>query len=282
MCRSRRRGISGRCPPGCPPAAAARAPPARVRRTGRGDPRLRLEGTGEVARREAGPRGEGLDAEVPVRVLGDPLLHVPQRLPPRRLRRQLRAELRLVSGPAQEHHQVPGDRQRHVPTVVLLHQREREVDPRRDPGRGGDRPVPYVDGVRLHRHVRVVPRHLLAHVPVRRRAPPVQQPRLGEQQPSRAHGHQPLRASPVGAQPVGEPRLEVGRVVAAGHEERGPPPRPGALQVPVRHQRQSAARTDRRTARGHGPDLVRLRPGNRAAAANTSTGPVTSRLWTPS
>ncbi|GAA3075898.1 hypothetical protein GCM10020254_19760 [Streptomyces goshikiensis] len=61
---------------------------------------------------------------------------------------------------------------------------------------------------------------------------------------------------PVGPQPVGEPGLEVGRLPAAGHQQRGAGGRAGALQVPVRDQGQPAVRTDRLPARGDGPDPV--------------------------
>lgn len=44
-----------------------------------------------------------------------------------------RAELRLVARAAQEQHQITGDRQRDLAAVVLLHQREREIDPGRHP-----------------------------------------------------------------------------------------------------------------------------------------------------
>ncbi|GAA3075889.1 hypothetical protein GCM10020254_19750 [Streptomyces goshikiensis] len=131
-------------------------------------------------------------------MLRDPLLDVPQRLPPGRLRGQLGAELGLVARSAQEDHQVPGDQQRHVPSVVLLHQREREVDPGRDPGRGRDPAVPYVDRVRLDGHGRVVPGHQRARIPVGGGPAAVQQPGLGEQERAGAHRHQPLRATPRG------------------------------------------------------------------------------------
>src|SRR5688572_17250882 len=59
---------------------------------------LLAEATGEVPRAHRRVRGQRLDREVSVQVLGDVVLHVAQRVAVRGLQRQLRAELRLVAG----------------------------------------------------------------------------------------------------------------------------------------------------------------------------------------
>ena len=80
-------------------------------------------------------------------MVGDPPLHLAERLPVSQLPGELGAELGLVAGPAQEHHQVPGDVQGRVPAEVVFHQGQREVDPGGDARRGGDVPVPDEDRI---------------------------------------------------------------------------------------------------------------------------------------
>jgi hypothetical protein len=53
-------------------------------------------------------------------MLADPLLDLAQRLAPRRLGPQLRAELSLATGPVQEDDQVPGDGQGSRPAEVAM------------------------------------------------------------------------------------------------------------------------------------------------------------------
>ena len=65
-------------------------------------------------------------------MVGDPLLYLSERLPVGQLRGELRAELRLAAGAAQEHDQRAGDGKGRVATQVVLDQGKREVDP------GGD------------------------------------------------------------------------------------------------------------------------------------------------
>jgi len=87
-------------------------------------------------------------------VLGDPLLHVAQRLPAGQLARQLGAELRLVARAAQEHHQVPGDVEGPPPAQVVLARASARSIPAVT-RRGGDVPVPTKIGSGSDADVRV-------------------------------------------------------------------------------------------------------------------------------
>ncbi len=190
-------------------------------------------------------------------MLGDPGLDLPQRSALGELGGQLRAELRLVAGAAEEHHQVPGDLQRGVPAQVLLDQGEREVDPRSDPGRGGDGPVTDEDRLGVHRGLREPPRERVAVRPVGDDPPSGQQPRLGEQEGPGADRDDPLG----GRRQLGDPadQLGIGREGAgsAGHQQGAR--RPAQAQVLVGQQPQPAGRPHRPAAERGGPDPVRLR-----------------------
>src|SRR5579862_3078844 len=61
------------------------------------------EGPRELARGQPGPAGQRLYRQVRVRVIGDPALHLAQRLPVGQLGGELGAELGLVARAAQEH-----------------------------------------------------------------------------------------------------------------------------------------------------------------------------------
>ncbi len=140
-------------------------------------------------------------------MLGDPPLDLAQRCALCGLGGELRAELRLVAGPAQEDHQVPGDGEGDVPVQVLLDQGERQVDAGGHAGRGGDVSVADVDGLRFHGDGRVVAGEPVAVGPVGRRPAPVEEPGGGEQDGARAHRDQARCARAVGAQPVDQPRV---------------------------------------------------------------------------
>ena len=123
-------------------------------------------------------------------MVGDPLLHVAQRVAVRDLRGELRAELRLIAGAAQEEHEPAGDGERDVATEVVLDQRECEVHARGDAGGRVDVAVAHEDRIRLDGDRRVELRQRVAHRPVRRRPAAVEQAGLGEDERTGAHrGH---------------------------------------------------------------------------------------------
>ena len=67
-----------------------------------------------------------------------------------------------------------------VASMVLLDQREREIHPSRDTGRGVDAPVTDEDQVRIDRDARIPLGELSAGAPVRRRATAIEEPGLSE------------------------------------------------------------------------------------------------------
>ena len=103
---------------GCDRLVAVLEPPARglephaldvARRRHAG---LGAKGAREVARAHLRSRGHRLDRVLAGDVLDDAALDLAQRLARGLLRRERRAELRLVARPAQEQHEMPRDRQR--------------------------------------------------------------------------------------------------------------------------------------------------------------------------
>src|SRR4051812_45809890 len=98
---------------------------------------LACEGPGEVARAHAGALGERRHGQIGVEVRGHPFLEVPQRLALGDLRPEMRAELRLAAGAADEEHEPAGGLERHLAPEVLLDQREGQVHPG---GHAGRRP----------------------------------------------------------------------------------------------------------------------------------------------
>jgi hypothetical protein len=67
-------------------------------------------------------------------VVGDPALHLAQRVPARPLGRELGAELSLAAGPLDEDDELPGDRPGRLSAQILLDHGHGEVHARRDPG----------------------------------------------------------------------------------------------------------------------------------------------------
>ncbi len=70
----------------------------------------------------------------------------------RRLQGQGSAELRLSAGTLEKDDQVAGDGERHGAAEVFFHQRQRQIDPGRHPGRGPDRTVAHEDRIGLDMH----------------------------------------------------------------------------------------------------------------------------------
>src|SRR5438093_956586 len=126
--------------------------------------------------------GEGGHGEIRVEVIGDPGLQLAQRVAVGRLHGELGAELRLAAGALQEHDQLAGDAERELAPVVLLDEREGQVHAGGDAGRGVDAAVVQEDRVALDGDLRVPPRQLVAHQPVRGGPPAVEQPGLGQEE----------------------------------------------------------------------------------------------------
>ncbi|GAA3037694.1 hypothetical protein GCM10020000_14600 [Streptomyces olivoverticillatus] len=231
--------------------------------------------------REVGARGERLDRQVRAGVGDDPVLDLAQRGALGGLRGELGAELPLVAGAAQEHHQAPGDGERGLAAEVLLHQGEREVDARGDPGRGGDPAVPHEDGFGVHPQRGIPLGEGLAVRPVGGDAAAVEQAGRGEREGAGAHGDQPPGAGPLFAQPGREPGIGLAGAVAAGHQE--DVGRRAVRERRVGHQAQAAAGADRAAVDGRGAHPVGVRaPELGGFGEHLEGGPVTSRLWTPS
>lgn len=170
------------------------------------------------------------------------MLDLPERLAPGGLRGELGTELGLVPRPAQEDDQMAGDGERGVAPQVLLHEREGEIDPGGDTGRRHHPAVANVDGPGVDLDGRVVAGEPVAVLPVGGRAQTVQETRGGEQERSRADGHQPFGARPVHAQPVGQTRIRGAGARAAGDQQGVRYGRVG--ESPVRYEDEAAGGAD--------------------------------------
>ena len=235
----------------------------------------------------AHPARERLDAEIGVGVLVDPALQLAQRGPVRDGARELDAELRLPTGPPQEQHELARDVARELAAEVVLEQREREVHARGDARGGRDPPVAHVDAIGLDPHAREQPRERGAAAPVRGRAAAVEQPRAREQERARADPGHAARARVHAPDPVDRRRIERGapHALAARDEQRVDRPAHVARRA-LRHELEARRHAHRPRARGH--ELHRVariaplarcsRASSRVAIANTSSGPVTSRI----
>ena len=127
------------------------------------------------------PRERG-DAQVVGEVVGHPALQLAQLGASRRSGAQLRGELRLAAGSPDEHHEPGGDLVGQLGAVVVLDQRQRQVDAGGDAGRGPTVPVVDVDAVLGDAAPPGGPCELVARRPVRRRLVAVEQAGGGEQQ----------------------------------------------------------------------------------------------------
>ena len=85
-----------------------------------------------------------------------------------KLRPQLRRKLRLPAGTLEKQHENAGDAQGEVPPVILLDQRQREVDPRRNARRRVQIAVADENRIDLHHGRRMTPRQFRGLVPMRR------------------------------------------------------------------------------------------------------------------
>ncbi len=131
------------------------------------------------------------------------------------------AHLWLSARPPQEQHQLAGGLVGETGAAVLLHPREREVDARGDAGRRVDVPVLDPERVVLDAHAGIARRQLAAELPVRGRAPPIQQPGLREQKRADAHRPQPPHLHRRLLQPERQRRVTQRSVAQPADQEHG-------------------------------------------------------------
>jgi hypothetical protein len=159
---------------------------------------------------------------VPGHVVGHPADDVVSRW----RRRGEDAHLRLAAGPLQVRHEVP----RHPPgdgrAVVLLHEREREVQRAGDPAGRRDVPVPDVDRLRIHQDPWKGGSERVRERPVGRRPPAVEQPGGSQDAGSGAHGRHPpahCRQPPhVADEPLVGRRVRVAQAARDDHRVERP------------------------------------------------------------
>jgi hypothetical protein len=229
---------------------------------------LALEHAQEVAFAHRRASRECRDREVLVRLLDDPRLQLREHRPVGRLRLQLRAELRLATGAAHEHHEPAGHVEREVAAVVVVDERERKIDAGRDAGAREDVAVAHVDGIGLDGDLREEARERVALAPVRGRAPAVEQARGGEHERAGADTGDPAR----GARPASQ-RAEESfvarrgrRALATGDDQRVD--RAAQLvECPRRDERQPARRPLGSRRGGDDLDVVTTAPGALAGEA---------------
>ena len=190
------------------------------------------------------------------------------------------AELRLPAGTLEEDDQIARHGERHRAAQVLFHERERQIDAGRHPGRGPNRTVAHEDRIGLDAHRGKAPRELGAVLPMGRRAPPVQHARGGEQERAGADGGDAARLRRPLPHPIDQRRV-LGRrlgALAAGDEQRIQ--RRADRGERTRRQREPADAVTAPAALRHDPEHVGPRASRAAttslAEANTWSGPVTS------
>ena len=175
----------------------------------------------QVALAHAGPGGQCRQAVVGGGVGGDLVAQGAQRGAARATRPGGHRELRLGAEPAHEHHQVARDGVGRLVALVLLDQREREVDAGGDAGGGEDAPVPDVDRVRVDGHGGEAAAQRRGVLPVRGGPAALQQPGAAERERAGADGRDPARVrGQVRDRPDerdGGPAVD--EALAAGHDE---------------------------------------------------------------
>ena len=249
-------------------------------------PGLGAEGAGEVAGAHVGASGHGVDGVIAGDVLEQRPLDLAQRLAIGPLSGERGAELGLVAGTAQEQHEVAGDGEGGVTVEVLLDEREREVHAGGDAGGGPDATVAHEDRLGVDEHVGMHALQLLRGRPVRGRATAVEQAGAGEQEGAGAHGG---GASALDASAIQSSSARVARRLAwpapPGDDQRVD--RLAHLaESGVGGYAQAAGRAQRLAVAAEHAHLVAALTAaassiRRWAPANTSSGPVTSRLCTP-
>ncbi len=152
-------------------------------------------------------------------MVGDPALHLAQRLAVRELSGQLGAELSLVARAAQEDDEVAGDLQGRVTAEVVFDQGQREVDAGGHPGRGGDVAVADEDRVRIHGQAGIPGSQCVAVGPVGGHPPPAEQAGLGQQERAGADRHQARGPGCAFPEPADEVRVGPAGSLSPGHDQ---------------------------------------------------------------
>src|ERR1700730_9094566 len=148
--------------------------------SGRGHPDLAGEHPREMALAHHRAPSERRYGEIGIGMLADPHLQLAEGHTVGGLSRQLGAVLRLATWSLEEHDELPSDRQGDLPSMIFLDQRQGEVHPGGDAGRGVDRTVSDEDRVGLDPDPRILPGEFSARAPVGRGATPVEEAGLGE------------------------------------------------------------------------------------------------------
>ncbi|MNN48663.1 hypothetical protein D3C81_1631560 [compost metagenome] len=125
------------------------------------------------------------------------------------MRCEERAELRLPTGTLGEHHQTLGHAQRHFSAMIPRQQVQRQINPRRDPGRGVERAVLDIQAIRFDLRRRTQLRQRDGVVPVRGDGAPVQQTGPGQHERAVADRTEALRPCTGLTQPTVERRAEI-------------------------------------------------------------------------
>ena len=213
----------------------------------------------ERARAHADPARDPLDRQRLVEVLEDERRDVAQLRRLLLLPLQRRAELRLIPRTAQEQHQPLGDRHRHAVAVVLLDQRQRQIDARGDPRRRPDAAVLARRCRRRRPGRREARAQLVEEHPVRGGAPAVEH--AGRRQ------HEGARADRDDASGCAR---ETGAARAPGARR---PPAAGARGAPA-----TIATSGRRAPDARQRPDARPRPGRGASAMAGARGPTRLQL----
>ncbi len=156
-----------------------------------------------------------------------------------------RGELGLPTGAAQEHHQPPGDHLGDLRIVVVLDQRQRQVDAGGDAGGRPQIAVTNEDRLGIDVDVGELTLEGRRSRPVGRHPLAVGEPGGGDHERPGAHRDDPVGATPESADSVDQRRILSGppRAEAAGDDQRVRPPG-GVGHVP-RREREPALGLDR-------------------------------------
>ena len=133
-----------------------------------------------------------------------------------------RRKLRLPARPPVIDHHVLRHPLRQRIAQILRDQRQRQIDPGRNPRRGPDMPIADMDAVGINLDRRKQPRQQFRPAPVGGGPPPVEQPRPGQQKCPRTHAAQAPHIPGSRAQEIGVGRLAHGiaAAIAAHHDQR--------------------------------------------------------------
>ena len=192
--------------------------------------RSRTEVRGEQACQVPGahsrPRRQGGGREVLGQMTGDMTDQVPHQPVLRRRSGQEHADLRLIGGPVQVGDEFAGDGTSQRRPVVVLDQRQRQVECAGDPGRGVDVAVAYVERSDVHGHGGVAVGESFPPPPMGGHPPVVQQPGGGEHIGTGTDRGHPSTAF----RPAGAPAPVDARPTPRPHSRCRPPPSgcPGA------------------------------------------------------